>query len=212
MKKVNLLSILILLLFSLISCDESAVNEPPKKSNNNEIVPLSIGNNWVYLNYDYEIKPTPTIVYSDEKITKDTIINNVKYFVLEKLFSPGKSFCYSDSSGYFQSSKDYNVKIKYPVQVGEVFYMSPYHDTVKVISVNQKITVPAGTFECIHYQSFDTIPKREDNGVIREKYLAKVDFYYSVGVGMVLTNYSTSENNRSIVMIKKELMEYTVKN
>lgn len=211
MKKINLLSILILLLISLISCGESTVNEPPKKSNKNEIVPLSVGTYWKYKYTDYDTI-NPKISFSEERITKDTTINNVKYFVLEKLFSKNKSFCYNDNNGYFQNSKDYNVFVKYPAQVGEIFYMNPYSDTVKVISVNQKITVPAGTFECYHYQSFDTIPRTENNGVVREKYLAKVDFYYSVGVGMVLFNTTNVENNRSIVMIKKELIEYTVKN
>jgi hypothetical protein len=210
MKILNLISLFVILIIS--SCNnEDNIIVPTKKISNNKIVPLSIGNNWLYLSND-NLTVKPTISYSDERIAKDTIINNVKYFVLEKLFSSDKSFCYNDSLGYFQSSKDYNVNIKYPVQVGEVFYMNPFSDTVKVVSINQKITVPAGTFECIHYQSFDTFSRTDDNGVVIGKYLAKVDFYYSVGVGMVLTNISTLTKDSTTLHFKKELIEYTIKN
>lgn len=211
--KIVLISVVLVLVFSSCKYDDNIIT-PPKRSSKNEIVPLSVGNYWKYKFTDYE-SSNPTIRYSEEHITQDTIIDFQEYFVLEQVGFDNKMFSFNDNSGYNQIPNifDFNfgMYVKYPAQVGDEFYYNQFVDSVKIISINKKITVPAGTFECYHYQSFDTFSRMDESGNVIEKLISQLDFYYSVGVGLVLTDNYIIKNNQSTLFTKQELIEYNVK-
>lgn len=202
--------ILIMSLVFLISCGEDKSVSPPKRSSKNEIVPLSIGNYWKYKYTDYE-DSNEVIKLSEEFITKDTVLENETRFVIEQKGSEFNKICYNNSFGYNQTSNNYEQFVKYPTFVGDYFLFNDLFDSVKVISMNKKITLPAGTFECYHYQSFDKYTKVDENGVIIGQFLFQFDLYYSVGVGLVLTNTFNIQENKAILVQKQELIEYNVK-
>jgi hypothetical protein len=82
---------------------------------------------------------------------------------------------------------------KYPATLNEV-YLSYDSVKVKVISINENVTVPAGTFSCYHYQT-------NENGYLSDNYI-------SPGVGMIKQNNLKLQTND---IEKLELISYTIK-
>jgi len=147
----------------------SACSESSSPSNKKiEILPLEIGNKWEYkISSEGEIKDMTTMVF------KDTIINNERWFDFGCLLMINREDglwlrYYDDKTNKWEEELRY----KYPAVAGEQY--SDSLDLVKVIAINEKVTVPAGTFNCYVYR----IPLFEDN---------YMDYYLCPGVGNIKT-------------------------
>ncbi len=158
--------------FLVVICLISACSESSSPTkHNDEIFPLAIGNKWVYqktLGNGFDT----TCTY---QIMMDTILNN------EKWYGYGCTLLQNNESGLWailidDSSTNRNPTLfyKYPALAGQEY---EYTDIkVKVISINEEVTVPAGKFICYHYR----FP------LYKEEYLeVYMDYYLSPGVGMV---------------------------
>lgn len=163
----NIIFILLVVISIISACSESS---SPSK-HNNEIFPLAIGNKWVYqktLGYGFDT----TYTY---QIMMDTILNN------EKWYGYGCTLMKNNESGLWgiicdDTTANGNPYLfyKYPAVAGQEYEYSDI--LVKVISINEEVTVPAGKFICYHYR----FPLYKEENL--EVYM---DYYLSPGVGMV---------------------------
>lgn len=161
----NLAFILLAVILFASACSESS--SPSNKKL--EILPLEIGNKWEYkTSLEGEINDMTAMIF------KDTIINNERWFnyggcllMINREDGLWLRF-YDDITNKWIEELRY----KYPAVAGEQY--SDSLDFVKVLSVNERITVPAGTFNCYVYR----IPLFEDN---------YMDFYLCPGIGGIKT-------------------------
>ncbi|HPO63214.1 MAG TPA: hypothetical protein PK762_09040 [Candidatus Kapabacteria bacterium] len=115
-------------------------------------------------------------------IFHDTVINNEKWFNYGSMKNREDGLWlrfYSDKTKKWEEELRY----KYPAVVGEQY--SDSLDLVKVIAINEKVTVPAGTFNCYVYR----MPLFEDN---------YMDFYLCPGVGHIKTISYENMNGHEI--------------
>lgn len=162
------------------------------------LVPLSIGNVW-----EYELE--------DKSIRKDSIesrevIENQHVYFLETDYDTWKELkaIYNTKQGYYET-KYFNIDLndamyyfKYPVEVGDTWqntylFDRGWTDEYEVISLNEKIEVPAGDFVCYLYK------------VQREGDTKEINYYYfKPGIGLIaIKNVEADSNGNSEKWIKK---------
>ncbi len=159
------------------------------------IYPLTIGNTWIFkvLSYDtlgnqYELMPSQIL------ITGDTVIQGQQcYLGYETYFNRSDGlYCFTGDSG-----SPFALLYKYPAKVGDSY--SEGNRTITVVSVNDTITVPAGTFVCYHYEVLAPYADTE------ERYLAP-----KIGLVMV-ESYHPLSGGRKYKAFSQELTSYTVR-
>ena len=124
----------------------------PTGSFPNGIIPLKIGNTWTYRETNFNPNGSVSSVTQYGLIvTKDTIAQNERWFQ----FSSG-SWGRNSQDGLllnmFHSWDDIVLAYKYTATVGDMCEALDYV-TTKVISTNDVISVPKGSFSCYKYQS-----------------------------------------------------------
>ena len=143
--------------------DDDAVITP----NDAVIKPLSIGNTWNYINT--ELDTAGTVVFSTEDFTKIVAsqeIDGETWYIEQQgenpalkqtLVNRGDGLYTDHGHAYFHPDSPYRI-VAYPVVKGEEFIVNRYEIAGKtrelyrrVLDVNIKTTVPAGTFRCIKY-------------------------------------------------------------
>ena len=147
----------ILIIFVAAGCSKNEIDK-------SVILPLKIGNYWVY-------KVTNTIdgkVETDTlKVARDTLIKGEKWFIVNHTSEHSFVLILQNKSDGLHMVDYYNtphIFLKYKAIPGEVFTPRKEKDSVKVISINEKVVVPAGTFECYIYGSPQTdINTKEDH-------------------------------------------------
>jgi hypothetical protein len=183
-------------------------------SNNDDVIlPLALGNTWVYQCYQYPVSNPDsihrqiTLVSSIDSVytingnkwyvlmTIDPDIPNVKYFSILRNVREGLRFL--DNPYNFAEILYY----KYPTAVNERTIWDNYKtdriDTTVTKSINTEVTVPAGKFTCIHYQR---------NG--------EEDEYYCPNIGQIKTSIkfvNTFENTSDTLIYCMELVSYSIK-
>ena len=136
--------VVVLLLLSLISCKEESSTEPETTSS---LYPLKVANVWTYDKAtnlgDYED------IYLVEAKVSDTIFK-VKFTSSGSMGDNREETIVAEnkSDGYYQ---DGTIIYKYPAEAGDTYQSGSR--TITVIATNVSITVPAGTFNCIEYES-----------------------------------------------------------
>lgn len=150
--KDNSYSMIICILLTVSSCNKEEQKSPNSAQINTlEIMPLKVGNEWVYKVTDYEVSGQ----IEDQKeeiwtVVKDTVISN------EKVFYTNEGFSYLNRNDglytYDSTDSTYTKFVKYPGIVGESFTtFSGERSTI--ISTNKMVTGPAGTFNCYQYST-----------------------------------------------------------
>jgi hypothetical protein len=151
----------VLLLFSGCSEDES---NPTPPNTTSVIWPLVIGNTWIMQNY--ALNPiTGQLVLGEPDTTvvsTDTTIQGVKWYIL-RASGADPGYATNKTDGYWVIDEQMvpRLMLKYPVQVNDSYPViqtsGGSNDTslITVTSVNQSVTVPAGTFTCVTYRMTD---------------------------------------------------------
>ena len=191
-----------LIVFSF-GCSERSVSEPDNTEKQTPVVPLSVGNYWNYNTKDSIHSTGQVFNYNTFFcVYGDTVINNERWY----LWGPyEKSDVWYINKQYglislsiFKSGDETSIRIdttfKYPVILGDKY------KNLEVLSVNEKVAVPVGTFSCIHFR-YTIIGNPSDI----------IDEYFAPGIGRIKT-VSNSILNGSKWTYTLELIEYQIKN
>jgi hypothetical protein len=174
------LALVIFLFAGLISgCSEDenpAAPQPPQ-----EIMPLQSGNAWTYQLTNYDASGT---IRSSAEVTTfilgDTLIDGEHWSAYGPVY-PGSEFFMNKADGLWYRQRNVSLPglmAKYPASPGDVF-TEEHGDTVRVLSVERDVTVPAGSFRCHEYEQRSEVLAGD---IIRFRYRR----CFSPGVGMVL--------------------------
>ncbi len=130
-----------------------------------QVFPVKVGSKW-------ELKQTDYDITRDEIISIDTteirIESDTTYYGKPAYYA----FTFDDHRALFYSNDDLQIGIfgfnvsasfsflRYPMADGEIYVISdttyPDHfrerTTLRILSRNEKVTVPAGTFDCVKYE------------------------------------------------------------
>jgi len=181
--------------------------------NDDVILPLALGNTWVYKCYQYPVSNPDSI---HEQFTWVSIVDSVYTIKGKKWYVHRTTDPDIPNAGYvsiFRNAKEglrfldnpYNfaeiLYYKYPTSVNESTIWDNYKtdriDTTVTKSINAEITVPAGKFTCIHYQR---------NG--------EDDEYYCPNIGQIKSSIkfvNTFGNKSDTLIFCMELVSYSIK-
>ena len=200
-------AVLLLAVLWISSCSKKDSN-PVTTNNSTTIFALVIGNQWIYQNYTYDSASGTLILAARDtaKITRDTLIQGEKWFTSGNgSYSANRS----DGNWEYDTISGMQLNFKYPAQVNDsykvIIFDSGGHgsdtEKVKVLSINQSVTVPAGTFSCVTYQWSN--PTGD----------AIATFQFAPGIGLVYEQLEeiNPANNRMFVFSKMELLSYSLK-
>lgn len=186
------------LLFS--GCDKNDnINEK------GEIIPLKVGNYWIYSNQYFrssDIESIDSAVSITYKIHKNVKLQNKYYFIFG--FASTSDIGVNDKEGFWAKGGDIfedislNERIpdslellfKYPTQVGDKWFGHFnifFSDTLITKNLNVSVQVPAGTFNCVHYQ-FKNLEKYPKSG-----------FFVSPGTGMIKCKIITGISPNKVI-------------
>jgi hypothetical protein len=182
--KIILFSVIILFVCQFFPLNSQ--NNPGKSQNTTkEIIPLAEGNFWTYQNYYYRSPRKDSINNADSvtlHVGKKILFNNQDWYPWGVLDWDYSNIGINQKDGFYRIffNNINNISIdsaclffKYPTKNGDKYYSGCVYDTLHIISIDEEVTVPAGTFKCIHYRTIDS-DKYPDN-----------EFFISPGVGMV---------------------------
>jgi hypothetical protein len=175
----------IISILGLIILYNTGCNSRKLQNINQEIIPIAEGNNWIYHNYYYRSPRKDSICDADTiqfQIGKKIKINNEEWFQWGVFGIDFRNVGRNKKEGFCTITYDniQNISVdsaflffKYPTKPGDVWYSKFDNDTIQTISLDEEVTVPAGTFKCIHYRKKDS-GKYPNNG-----------FFMAPGVGMI---------------------------
>jgi hypothetical protein len=146
LNRIGIISLLIL--FSACSDKNEEIIEPPLPEG--DIVPLSVGNQWVFNSYNSETNVLDATITMDiiDKLSDNRYQYGWTVEYINGDFRYSQGTCQLKEDGYYQASLLY----KYPAKKGEEY--SNGLSNIKVSSLYEVITVPAGTFKCIRYETY----------------------------------------------------------
>jgi hypothetical protein len=166
MKKMKRIFVFVILGLTFAACNNNVAG--PSMATNSSFIPLSTSNKWVSLVTKYDSLGNVLSSYSDSTQFEDTVISNIVWY-----HTKNNDYAYANSdSGVItrligeKTNSHIYLSYKYPVVRGECF-ASPslacaslgnawlvdtaYHTLV--LSTDTVITVPAGSYHCIGYQT-----------------------------------------------------------
>ncbi|MBC8044727.1 MAG: hypothetical protein IAF08_14920 [Rhizobacter sp.] len=155
------LIITLLALSALVSSCKENTGTSVDTASSSQIIPLEIGNQWIYKNVYYDSLGAITFDALDTvTIIKDTTISGEKWFRLQG--SVGYSFdvIHRADGYYYYGDGGAILQYKYPANLNERYqtYVATPTDTMVVASFNSVTTVQAGTYTCYQYNRF--VPSR----------------------------------------------------
>jgi hypothetical protein len=150
MKNSILLLTLSLVVSLFLGCDKS---NPVGNGGTNELIPLKLGNSWINVVSDYDSNRVITRIRVDSVwVSKDSTLNGEKYFVISKKSGDSGGTLYLQSSICLARNTPFGYEQIYS-EYSKTTYRYPIIDSDSmVISTNEIVTVPAGTFNCIVYK------------------------------------------------------------
>ena len=174
------ISISIILLVFIVGCKDSST----ESSQNNQLLPLHIGNYWAYrfTSYDSSGNQNDLGILLSEMVMRDTIINGNKWSIVNmtSLFNIETPYINkSDGLHYHSNGTDY-LSYKYPANIGDVF-----GDSIFVSGINQKVSSKVGNVNCIVYKKI-----WYDQTIL----WITTTTYFAPGVGKVKVEYYRSKD------------------
>ena len=167
MKLLKVLSGLCIIIITFVGCND-------KSNAQKELWPLKIGNQWIYKTMESD--NLSEFEYDTLTVTKDTIINQKKWFMVEHTKWSSISWILryeNDDLKLFRDDDDEILFLKYPDGIDNNIYLSEKGDTVKII---ENVTTKIGDrkYNCIQYQFIDKSEFNPADG-----------FYCVPGIGVV---------------------------
>jgi hypothetical protein len=138
-------------------------------SQNCDIVPLAVGNTWIYQIINYDTLGNETARFNDTtSIVTDTVIDGETWYTYEQ-----SSEWYTNKiDGFYLFINNKKVMIyKYPVKKGDAFSMRE-GSNILIESNDTLITTAAGTFSCVTYK-------------IIENSSLETKMYFAPGIGRI---------------------------
>jgi hypothetical protein len=142
-----------------------------------DIMPLAIGNRWIYYTETWDTLGWPTGArYDTVIIVSDTIIDGINWFNDNR----GGRYSHQEGGLWKYWSGNLCLLAMYPAEVGEMCnncpqYANPLNPQLEVLTTDWQVTVDPGTYSCYrYYMSFG--------------YYEPIVyyFYYSPGTGLIL--------------------------
>ncbi|MBM2815360.1 MAG: hypothetical protein HW421_2122 [Ignavibacteria bacterium] len=199
MKKIIITSLAIL--FLVCACKE---NSSTPSGSSNEIIPLKIGNIWNFKISEYDSKGN--IINTSEMtyyVFKDSVIEGIKAYCM-KFTTPFSEeiseYTYNKPDGYYttytiEGKVYHDWMYKYPGSAGDLFQSGEY--TIKILSISESVSTPAGTFKCYKYHNIVELPSF---------------VFLCPDVGPVkMEHYDYDNNGKLFLDARMELVSYTLK-
>lgn len=193
---------------------------PDETSLKSVYLPLTVGNYWIYEHFEVESNGNETkLSFQDSLvITKDTLINGYKYFVLEGVKYPftnqwsvidiirdsSKNLVNAEGRILFSENNFSDTLFKFSdfFSNGDTIY-SLYFMMQKP---NSPVTVPAATLNVLNYNGFLKLFYYSEGGV--NVVYKDLNTYYAPNIGRVLLTYSFySEIDKKI---ERRLVRYNI--
>ncbi|QDT28840.1 hypothetical protein Enr10x_41860 [Gimesia panareensis] len=177
------------------SSPQSSQQEPPQQKSNESpksIEPMKVGNSWLYRVTDADGTVRRVLrTISETKMVDGEVVYH--YSVID----PDDQH---DFGGYDQLIRDgaIHVAFEHDPVFRKIVPLSPklgdsweskkisYKDTYKIVSLDETVETPAGTFQCVAVL----------NEIVDRKGTSQVTFYFAPGIGVVCTHYSDGTDER----------------
>ena len=195
----------------LFSCkdDEQATTSTPPIEEELNLLPLAVGNYWVYQVVKIDTLGNEEILpeYDTVSVVGSTLINDEVYFTLEESNFPGLHS--NTTTSHVRDSSGFIVDVK-----GEIFLSTSIFDEIiytnefnigkldyTMLSIPQTINVPNGDFECLNYEGLIT----DFSGIKDSRTIFNL---YSEDVGLVSSNifFFSSKN----FMWERRLIDFSL--
>jgi len=169
---------------------------PKSDGNSNQLLPLHVGNQWVYSVTVFDSSGNQTSSYLDTAVVKiDTTIAGLTWYLVPTLpgidTEPGLYLTYyaNENDGLWErlSSHDTVFQVfffKYPANEGESWETHP-RDSSCVRAADCQLSVPYGSLHCIKYQM----------GIEFSRY-DSVFAYFKPGLGLVMFEEYLNNGNQ----------------
>ncbi|WP_162054813.1 hypothetical protein [Pontibacter pamirensis] len=203
MNKGFLYSLSISIFFSLASCERDSDIAPIE-----EVVPLQVGNEWVYevTDYDTNGKPLTKSSYKNT-VQRDTIIHNSTWYILNN-----GQIVQNSRDGYvhFNKAGSEAVMIYQSTDYGGIGYMYKHHDyDLRVMTTRSQqldtVTTASDTYPSYVFRIENQYKSQFDGTT----HTLNQEDYVAPGVGLVRTDKHYADSDK--VMQRHELVRYTLK-
>ncbi|HYF02254.1 MAG TPA: hypothetical protein VEC36_02675 [Patescibacteria group bacterium] len=154
-----------ILMAVFFGCSDNNSTEPDTTKSEG-IIPLKVGNQWIFKRYHIDSTGTQIAEYRDTmQITGTKMFDNEMWY--KTYISAGSGYITAEvfqlnrANGLW--NRDYigepNLAVKFPAQAGDTFYSGEpddlqdtmFHRKMHVLSTDTTITTPAGMFKCYAY-------------------------------------------------------------
>jgi hypothetical protein len=222
MKKQIVLSVTTLLLVLLSSCKTE--NDPKSEKVVPNYMPLAVGNYWVYQNYRVDSLGNERLINQIDSvvITKDTIVNNKKYYVFEgSKYQMVFPRLVRDSLGYLVSNKGEVLlsSTNYSDTISTKKYLGIIENGKEVIfgmlktrmdSTLKTISVPAGKFDAITCHGTLKIFYYDSNGNNNQIMYVDQNAYFAANIGKIIDTYYYYSNVKLKLRDEIRLIRYKI--
>lgn len=159
------------------------------------VVPLAPGNTWIGLWRDYDDWDNVILTFFDTtRVIGDTVVDGERRYLL---MNGGGLVNREDGLYSWWATGALTLRFKYPARVGDAVPVRPgagHGDSIRVVSTDTIVTVPAGTFSC-HHRYSSSSDRFEANE------------FLAVGVGFIKRVQGT--NTGSALLERRRVWELT---
>jgi hypothetical protein len=169
-----------------------------------------MGNSWSYTYTDYDENGDETSSFTREStIDKDTTISDITCYRYSDHYLAWYTNMDDGYSAYSLNASSKNeatmLMYKYPATKGDIYGDSEY--SVEVISINEKITVSAGTFNVIHYSI-----TLGSNSFMNSYEIVSLESFIAPGIALVKRVFIVKDSNgEEFIINSEELESYSLK-
>lgn len=201
MRKLFILSALALLCFASCKKDDDSGNNNNNNNNNTTSGEPRAGSKWTYKITQFNEAGTATGSQTVGFTAADTTIAGNTYVVLKESSSnmPNR-ILQKKTDGWWSMplpSTNISMFFKTTAAVGDWYLMAISDntiDTARVRSLNQSVTVPAGTFNCQFVEGYDTNSKEDE-------------YYFNADNGLVIRQGTFDARTAGSGMYEKQRLE-----
>ena len=147
-------------LILIAACDTTGI--PSDDFAGESLIPLEIGNQWIWRTTEQSfVDGWQDSTYVDTtRVVADVLLDDERWYQLRT--NGEEALATNRPSGYWKSGPGgigAHLVYQYPAEVGDTFPAISAHDSsyVRVMSLDTTITVPAGTFQAVHYAQITAI-------------------------------------------------------